>query len=74
MRVLIGVSVIDHPISTEYNNIPFSLMGSTNVILETIKRGEDDFDDRSFVERKGKTVVLRLYEHMGGHASVRLVL
>jgi len=26
------------------------------------------------VEGKKKTVILRMYEHMGGHASVRLIL
>jgi len=63
--------------------ISFSLEGARNVALETIKRGEDDFDltdgdnagnhvgDEDGLEGK-KTVILRLYERLGGHASVRL--
>jgi alpha-mannosidase len=63
--------------------ISFSLEGARNVALETIKRGEDDFDltdndnagnhvgDGDGLGGK-KTVILRLYERLGGHASVRL--
>lgn len=40
------------------------------MILETVKRGDDDD-----VSGSGpKTVVLRLYEAYGGHASVRLLI
>jgi alpha-mannosidase len=63
--------------------ISFSLEGARNVALETIKRGEDDFDltDEDHAGNHGsdgdglggkKTVILRLYERLGGHASVRL--
>lgn len=48
---------------------PFWLEGSPNVILETIKRGEnDDFESKS----ANKTVILRLYEAYGGHGRVQL--
>jgi alpha-mannosidase len=45
---------------------PFSIEGAANVVLETIKRGEDD-------PKKNLTrVVLRIYEAYGGHASATL--
>jgi len=48
---------------------PFWLEGSTNVFLETVKRGEDDkFESKS----ANKTVILRLYEAYGGHGRVQL--
>ncbi|KIJ61767.1 glycoside hydrolase family 38 protein [Hydnomerulius pinastri MD-312] len=48
---------------------PFWLDGSSNVFLETIKRGEDDdFGPNGTT----KTVVLRLYEAFGGHGRVEL--
>ena len=48
----------------------FLVVGAHNVILETIKRGDDDD-----VSGHGpKTVVLRLYEAYGGHATVRLLI
>jgi alpha-mannosidase len=63
--------------------ISFSLEGARNVALETIKRGEDDFDLTDGDNASNhvgvedglggkKTVILRLYERLGGHASVRL--
>lgn len=61
---------------------PFSIEGSRNVFLETVKRGEDDsFDEAVNLEdvedftshKKGKnTLVLRLYEAYGGHGTVAL--
>lgn len=45
---------------------PFSIHGADNVILETIKRGDDD-------GKKSETsIILRVYEILGGHAKVRL--
>lgn len=42
-------------------------------MLETIKRGENDFDHGTFVEHhKTKTVILRLHENMGGRGHVQL--
>ena len=50
---------------------PFQIHGAPNVILETVKRGDDD----NFSESLGtspKTIILRVYEAFGGHANVRL--
>jgi len=52
------------------HHAPFLINGAHNVILETVKRGDDDD-----VSGSGpKTVVLRLYEAYGGHATVRLLI
>ena len=48
---------------------PFTLEGSRNVFLETIKRGE--YDEYSATS-SSVAVVLRLYEAYGGHARVKL--
>ncbi|WVO20440.1 uncharacterized protein IAS62_001736 [Cryptococcus decagattii] len=47
---------------------PFALEGAANVMLETVKRGEDD----QVSGYKAKTIILRVYEHLGGHAKVKL--
>ena len=49
---------------------PFTVHGAHNVILETVKRGDDDVISGS----GPKTIVLRLYEAYGGHATVRLLI
>ena len=64
--------VIDYTISKEHRTAPFTLESSPNVMLETIKRGENDFDSHSFAEGKTKTVILRLHENMGGRGVVKL--
>ncbi|KAK4047772.1 Glycoside hydrolase, 38 vacuolar alpha mannosidase [Microbotryomycetes sp. JL221] len=48
---------------------PFTLHGSRNIILDTIKRAEDDhFSSKATTQ----TVILRLYEAFGGHGEVTL--
>jgi alpha-mannosidase len=48
---------------------PFSVVGARNVVLDTVKRGEeDDFSARS----KHETVILRLYEAYGGAAKAKI--
>ncbi|KAG2744228.1 glycoside hydrolase family 38 protein, partial [Suillus brevipes Sb2] len=48
--------------------LPFWLEGAPNIFLETIKRGEDDFEPNASCT----TVILRMYEAFGGHGSVKL--
>ena len=48
---------------------PFSIEGAPNVFLETVKRGEDDDFG---ADSARTTVVLRLYEALGGHAQAKL--
>lgn len=47
---------------------PFRVANARNVILETVKRGEDDVH----AEGKEQTLILRLFEQFGGHASAVL--
>ena len=51
---------------------PFRVEGAHNVILETVKRAEDDVELPKKKKRSGSTVILRLYEAYGGHARARL--
>ncbi|EEQ88551.1 alpha-mannosidase [Blastomyces dermatitidis ER-3] len=46
----------------------FSLKGSSSLILDTIKRGEDDEDVSrgDFKPRPGRSIILRIYESLGG--------
>ncbi|KAF8671950.1 Alpha mannosidase, middle domain [Rhizoctonia solani] len=48
----------------------FNVTGAPNVILETVKRGDDD--DFSTNSKGERTIVLRLYEAFGGHARASL--
>jgi len=48
------------------------VVGSPGIILDTVKRGEDDKDVKGediLVDRSGRSVILRLYESLGGKAS-----
>ena len=51
-----------------------SLSGSLNLILDTIKRGEDDEDvsQGELPRRKGQSVIVRVYESLGGISRGRL--
>ncbi|TKA50051.1 hypothetical protein B0A49_11854 [Cryomyces minteri] len=48
----------------------FRIEGSEGLVLDTVKRGEDDEDvSRSDLPvRKGKSVILRVYDTLGGRA------
>lgn len=51
-------------------NHPFAITGDRNIILDTVKRGEDDhFGSKS---RKEQTVILRFYEAFGGHGKIEI--
>jgi alpha-mannosidase len=47
---------------------PIKLTGNPSLILDTVKRGEDDEDVSrgELATRKGKSVVLRIYDSLGG--------
>lgn len=68
MRVASGPN--DKVLSTTNKPPPFSLFGAHNVVLETVKRGDDDVYNSA--SKQPKTIVLRLYEAFGGHARVFL--
>ncbi|KAF3923173.1 Alpha-mannosidase [Dactylellina cionopaga] len=50
------------------------LTGADNVILDHVKRGEDDeeFGDLTIVKRKGDSVVVRIFDSMGGKSKVSI--
>lgn len=54
---------------------PFKLDGQSSLILDTIKRGEDDEDVSrgELKKRKGKSVILRIYESLGGRGTGTIV-
>lgn len=47
-----------------------NLHGSPSLVLDVIKRGEDDEDVSrgEFRHRKGKSIILRIYDSLGGQA------
>lgn len=47
------------------------LTGNPSLILDTIKRGEDDEDVSrgELAKRKGKSVILRIYDSLGGQSK-----
>ncbi|KAI1872893.1 uncharacterized protein JN550_003767 [Neoarthrinium moseri] len=50
---------------------PVKLSGDSSLILDCVKRGEDDEDvsqDDNIPKRKGKNVILRIYDSLGGHS------
>jgi len=51
---------------------PFSLYGAHNVVLETVKRGDDDDFGSHSALKQPKSIALRVYEAFGGHARVFL--
>lgn len=59
--------------TTAFKN-PFQLTGDKSLILDTIKRGEDDHDVSrgELAKRKGRSVILRIYESLGGRARGRI--
>lgn len=46
------------------------MTGSTALVLDTIKRGEDDGDVSrgELPKRKGRSLIIRIYESLGGRA------
>lgn len=48
-----------------------TISGGSSLILDTVKRGEDDEDvsrDTNLVSRRGQSIILRIYESLGGKA------
>ncbi|KAK6531971.1 Glycoside hydrolase, 38 vacuolar alpha mannosidase [Orbilia ellipsospora] len=50
------------------------LTGCPNIVLDHVKRGEDDeeFGDLTIVKRKGNSVVIRLFDSMGGKSKATI--
>lgn len=56
---------------SDFSKPPFSIRGAPNVVIETVKRGEDDSFEKT-LSKQPKTLILRLYEAFGGHAQAFL--
>jgi alpha-mannosidase len=59
-----------NPSANTVRESPLRLTGDASLILDTVKRGEDD-DDVSrggFPTRKGKSVVVRIFDSLGGRS------
>ncbi|OTA64547.1 glycoside hydrolase family 38 protein [Hypoxylon sp. EC38] len=51
---------------------PIRLKGDDSLILDCVKRGEDDEDisrDTSIPPRKGRSVIIRIYDSLGGRST-----
>lgn len=69
VRLASGNQGVDEIISRP----PFRIHGAPNVILETVKRGDDDsFETSDEGNKATTTIILRLYEAFGGHARALL--
>lgn len=66
------MKIYSHPSASTASSLlsSITLHGSPALILDTIKRGEDDEDVSrgELSKRKGKSIILRVYESLGGKA------
>ncbi|GAA5913613.1 hypothetical protein JCM6882_001702 [Rhodosporidiobolus microsporus] len=76
LRRLAAPSAQTKTLSATARRVPFVLTGDRNVVLDTIKRGEDDHfgasDSVGADAGAEETVILRLYEAYGGGAKVKV--
>ena len=72
MRLVQGSSKVDK--SSLSRELPVKLTGSPSLILDTIKRGEDDEDVSrgELPKRKGRSIILRIYDSLGGTSKGRI--
>lgn len=66
------MKIYSHPSPSTVSSLlsSITLHGSPGLILDTIKRGEDDEDVSrgELPKRKGRSIILRIYESLGGKA------
>jgi len=58
--------------TTSFSSHPVKLEGDPSLVLDCIKRGEDDEDvsfDTNIPRRKGQSVIIRIYDSLGGRSS-----
>ncbi|KEY66376.1 hypothetical protein S7711_05809 [Stachybotrys chartarum IBT 7711] len=53
-----------------HSSFPISLSGDDNLVLDWVKRGEDDEDvfQDNLPKRKGKSIIVRVYDSLGGRS------
>jgi alpha-mannosidase len=66
MKLVRGSAKIDK--SALQRELPVKLTGNPSLILDTVKRGEDDEDVSrgELAKRKGRSIILRIYDSLGG--------
>jgi len=72
------IHVHEHDINMEASPLfksPISMSGDPNVVLETIKRGDDDDFSTSHHSKKGEqTVILRFHDSHGGAGKAKVTV
>ncbi|KAJ8118709.1 hypothetical protein ONZ43_g3940 [Nemania bipapillata] len=69
MKVLTAPPTFD---ATSFSSRPIQLEGDESLVIDCVKRGEDDEDisyDTSIPRRKGQSVIIRIYDSLGGRSS-----
>ncbi|RWA11413.1 hypothetical protein EKO27_g3703 [Xylaria grammica] len=69
MRVLTAPPTFD---AAFFSSHPVQLEGDASLVLDCVKRGEDDEDishDSNIPRRKGQSVIIRVYDSLGGLSS-----
>jgi len=65
-----------HPSPSSISSLlsSFKIAGSPSLVLDTIKRGEDDADVSvgGLATRKGQSVIVRIYDSLGGKSKAVL--
>ena len=71
----VGLDDIKHKDKLDNILNAIKLEGDASIVLETMKRGEDDSDvtKEPIKKRKGRAVILRMYEAYGGHGDATIV-
>ena len=67
---LMSTSASEESSSVALKHLPITLKGDDNLILDTVKRGEDDADIISpqidLPKKQNKSVIIRIYDSLGG--------
>ncbi|KAI6093804.1 glycoside hydrolase family 38 protein [Hypoxylon rubiginosum] len=69
------MKIVSAPRTTDISTLmanPVELKGDDSLILDCVKRGEDDEDvsyDNGIPPRKGQSVIIRIYESLGGRGT-----
>ncbi|RYP56547.1 hypothetical protein DL771_011866 [Monosporascus sp. 5C6A] len=69
MKIL---SVAESSDLTSLSTYPVKLTGDKSLVLDCVKRGEDDEDvshDTTIPRRKGRSVIIRVYDSLGGRST-----
>ena len=70
LRLLCSTNGVRGKTIERHKHYPIRLTGDSSLVLDTVKRGEDDEDvsQGDFTVKPGRRVVLRVYESLGGRS------